>query len=284
MNKFLKINIFLYIICCLFCSTLPPLQASADSQTYFARIVSDGIMLYSAPAETSALFCLPKTYFVELFSETDNNFYYAKYDDIYGYVKKDEVQPVQQTPSSPYLQNISFRIFVPSGANLRSTPYNLGTANLVYSIPFLETNLKYYGTIMGEEAISKKGTTWYYCKYFVNNLSYSGYVYQPLCDELPIITENTETVLPLDVPPVFENTSSIQNPLSPGGLSQTAQVIIVVVASLPCLLFIYLLFRPTRIAESENAKNKTKSNKTTKNSGKIRKLKHSDYFEIDDDF
>lgn len=238
---------------------------------------------YFSPTETSEQFYLPETYFVELLSIENEDFYQAKYNDQYGYVKKTSVKPINGIPQTPYLNNISFRVFVPSGANLRSTPQNLGATNLIYSIPFLETNLLYYGIASGEEVINKKGTNWYFCKYYVNNLSYTGYVYAPLCDCLSPIPTNSEIFEFIEEELTFLDSSISTNTNALDGLSDVAQTIIIIVVSLPCLLFIYLLFKPTKLAEASetNRNNKSTSHKRKK---KISRLKNSDYFEFDDDF
>ncbi len=254
------------------------------SKSFYAQILKDTqVWLYQSPSKTdeSKMFLLPCTYFVELLKNADENFYYARYNDVYGYVLKSEVSPVKNAPASPFLLNINFRVFVPSGANLRSSPYNNGTLNLVYSIPFLDSNLQYYGVMQGEEAISKKGLTWYYCKYFTGNQTYMGYIYAPLCDDLSPITENTESVEYLDEISFDDDTINTSGEIFKG-LSQTATTIIIIVISLPCLLFIYLLFKPTRLAQESSA-SETKPRKKHEKK-KIKRLKNSDYFELDDDF
>ena len=225
------------------------------------------------------MFILPQTYFVELLKNANENFYYARYNDVYGYVLKNEVKPVKNVPTSPFLNNVNFRVFVPSGANLRSSPYNNGSLNLVYSIPFLDSNLQYYGTALGEEAISKKGNEWYYCKYYSGNLTYMGYIYAPLCDELTPALENTESVEYLQSIN-FEEISASNDGDVFKGLSSTATTLIIIAISLPCLLFIYLLFKPTKLAEETNETSSSKRH----NKKKIKRLKNSDYFELDDDF
>lgn len=256
--------------------------AFAD-KTYYAQILNNQTNMYYSTADlTNPIFTLPETYFVELLSKTEDGFYYARYLDVYGYVKKEQVKPVKNAPITPFLNNVSFRVFVPSGANLRSTPYNLGATNLVYSVAFLETNLLYYGTAVGEEAISKKGNVWYYCKYYMNNLTYTGYIYSPLCDYLSAISPNTEEVEFIEGELTFKDISEIISTNQLEGLSPTMQTIIIVAISLPCLLFIYLLFKPTKMAESASSQSKAKTHRKKPN--KISRLKHSDYFELDDDF
>jgi len=253
---------------------------SYANATYYARIIDSSTCFYSSANESDVLFYLPETYFVELLS-SEQNFYHARYNDQYGYVKKEAVKPINGVPQNPFLTDISFRIFVPSGANLRSSPEDKGATNLVYSIPFLDTNLLYYGIAMGEEAISKKGTTWYFCKYYVNNLSYTGYVYAPLCDCLTEIKENTEVFEFIENDIIFEDQSITTGTNVMNSLSETAQIIIIIVVSLPCLLFIYLLFKPTKMVETTG--DISESKRKTKQKKKISKLKHSDYFEFNDD-
>lgn len=254
-------------------------------QTYYAQISNNQSYLYAEPQNTDSakMFILPQTYFVELLSSHDESFYSARYNDIYGYVLKTQVKPVKNIPTTPFLTNINFRIFVPGGADLRSSPYNNGTLNLVYSIPFLDNNIAYYGQVQGEEVISKKGNIWYFCKYYNDNLSYNGYVYAPLCDCLSTITNNTEIVEFLDPSQltfkedILDTSGEVFE-----GLSQTTTTIIIIAISLPCLLLIYLLFKPTRMAQENTQAETTPSSKNKKK--KIKRLKNSDYFEFDDDF
>lgn len=286
-NLVVKSKVFViflvYLICISYIGMFFSPQVYAN-QTYYAQISTNQTYIYQEPqnSDNSKLFLLPQTYFVELLSSYDEKFYSARYDDVYGYVLKNQVKPILGAPQTPFLNDINFRIFVPSGADLRSTPYNNGTVNLVYNIPFLDNNLAYYGQQQGEELISKKGKTWYYCKYYTDNISYTGYVYAPLCDCLTTITENTEQVEFIDPTTMsFKNDIIESSTDAFAGLSQTATTIIIIAISLPCLLLIYLLFKPTRLAQDS----KEQEVITTKNKNKkIKRLKNSDYFEFDDDF
>ena len=283
-----KLLVYLYLI---FISQIIlnfPIKTSYADTTYFAKIEQSSVFIFSTPVQddSSKIFELPITYFVELIKSENEEFYYCRYNDIYGYVLKSQVKPIKNIPQNPFLTNISFRVFVPSGANLRESPYNNGAQNLIYSIPFLDSNISYYGVAYGEEEISKKGNVWYYCKYLSQNQSYIGYIYSPLCDCLSPITQNTETVEYLPTPPTFEEDStktSTSNVFST--MSSTTTTIIIIAVSLPCLLFIYLLFKPTKIAEESvsTTSNTTKTRKP-RTKKKIKRLKHSDYFELDDDY
>ena len=111
-------------------------------------------------------------------------------------------------------------------------------------------------------------------------------MYSPLCDCLTPIPKNQEIVEYLSGKLEFNQTNQTITQNQFEGLSNTAQTIIIVAISLPCLLFIYLLFKPTRMVESakENTSKTTHRTHSTRPKRKISKLKNSDYFELDDDF
>ena len=283
MKYLVKVLIVIDILFLILTHTTVQTKRTYADITYYAKIINEQTSIYSLPDDNAELFILPESYYVELISAYNNNYYYAKYRDIYGYVKKKEVKVVNGIPQKPYLIDITFRVFVPSGANLRSTPNNNGSINLIYSIPFLDSNLSYYGIINGEEAISKKGTVWYYCKYFANNISYMGYVYSPLCDSLSAIEKNNESLEYIEGEINFNQDTIEPTQINAiESLPQTLQTIIIIAISLPCLLFIYLLFKPTMVAEEAKRDNTKNSHKKRKK--KITRLKHSDYFELHDDF
>ena len=274
----MKLSYICYIFIIFLSLTLPNTNSCfAEHNIIFARVMTDDCCLYVDTEINNPIFTLTKTYFVELLYSSDD-YYYARYDDVYGFVLKEKVKPVISTPNNPFLSNISFRIFVPSGANLRSSPKNDGANNLICTIPFLDYNILYYGTTQGEEAISKKGNSWYYCKYYYNNNSYVGYVYSPLCDCLTQIEPNNEEMEYMQEEPDFSYSSTETQSNQILEISQTAQTLIIIAISLPCLLFIYLLFKPTMIAETSDSKT-TKQRKKQK----ISRLKKSDYFEFNDD-
>lgn len=249
--------------------------------SYFAKIETEDCYLYSSPFdnEENKLFLLPKTYFVKILGEENEEFYKATYIDQNGYIKKSEIRFIKETPISPYADNLSFRVFAQHGLALRSSPYtSTSTINIITTIPFLETNLIYYGTRIGEESIIYKGNIWFYCKYKSGEQTLTGYVYSAYCDLLPTIKDNQEEVTYID-PPSFdikaEQTIAPQDKLSE--FETPAQVAIIVLVSLPCVLIAYFLFKPTLVAQTNPKRKKKKK-------GKIKKLKKSDYFELDDEY
>ena len=251
--------------------------------TYFGRALTTNVYLYSSPTivedKSNMIFEIPITYFVELLDDENELFYKAQYNGIYGFILKSEVSCINQTPLVPFVNNASFRVFTPSGANLRATPNeSLGASNLITSIPFMSTNMVYYGICKGEEAISYKGDVWYYCKYIKENQEYFGYVYSPLCDLLTQFPQNTEsfTYVTPDFSYTEQTTQIVEEYLN---LSSPWQIILIIVVSLPCIIIIYFLFKPTKIAIQ-----KSKKSSKPKKQKKISRLKRSDYYELDSDY
>lgn len=248
-----------------------PAQASSDEIIY-ARILTNNVCFYSAPSDSSALFYIPNSYFVQLLDNAGENYYTARYSDLFGYVKKSEVTPVVGTPITPYAEKLSFRVISLNGLELRSVPRSSSPFEIVDNVPYLETDLVYYGQMAGDSLVPECTNIWYYCKYLDGTTSSMGYLYSLFCDKLTTIPTNTE-VMEVRTEPIFveEENSGTTSTLN---FSSPTQILIVVAVCLPCLLIIYLLFKPTRIAKKESEANvKTK---------KIKRLKRSDYYELDD--
>ena len=138
-----------------FQSSIPAVYAS-DTPTYYARILFEQVYLYKTPNEDNSLsnlyFELPKTYFVELIGKS-GNFYEAKYLNFVGYVKKDSVQAIANTPSNPFLKNINFRVYSNLSENLWSHPTTDENSTILTTIPHLTNSIEYIGKINGQELI-----------------------------------------------------------------------------------------------------------------------------------
>lgn len=252
--------------------------------TFFARIKYANCPLLKNPSSDSSFsnthFLIPQTYFVEVFSKT-GDYYEAQYLGTRGYIRKGDVEFVSGTPQTPFANKISFRVFAQNGLNLRSSPKESeGIANRLTTIPFLETNLQYIGMIEGEEAISNRGNIWYYCNYFRMDETLTGYVYAGYCDMLSSITQNTEN-LPVITEPSFEQLA-VKDEVSDIGdgslnnLSKRSQILIIVAVSLPALIILYLLFKPTKIVAG------LKQSKKSPETKKKKKRYRGDYYEIDE--
>ena len=256
MSRKIKIKIISTLFILLYFCIAPLFSSFTNAENYYyAKIMDDSVYLYSQPIDDSGyyLFSIPESYFVLLLDEENDDFYYAKYDDVYGYVKKSEVVAMNGTPSSPFASS-QFRIFALEGMGMYSSPYFLDENNLT-NIPYLTDDLVYYGEIEGQ-AIPDKSNIWYYCDY----RGEKGYVYSVFCDSLEINLNNEY----FDVieSPFFEDTTA--------PLSSVAMTFIIIGVSLPCIVVIYLLIKPT-FSKDKVLNNKPKFPK---------KKRHGDYYEF----
>lgn len=259
--------------------TIPIFSFSSNKNLFaqntpWAKITKANVALYSSPLATDSnvKFYLEQSYYVKLLENEHDGFYKAEYFDEVGYVLKSDLVFVEGSPITPYPTNISFRVFSLGGLNMRSSPIeSQGPFNIITTIQFLENNLVYYGKVNGEEAVAHKGTIWYYAKYLQPNSQTQpkGYLYSVFCDMLSVITVNTEQLTLIDEPN-FGDIEKTPNLLS--SLPQYLQITIVFAICLPCILIIYFLFKPTKIS-IDNGNRKKK---------KIKKLKGSDYYEIEE--
>lgn len=241
------------LILLLIFQSLTPVVYASNEQTYFARIMFEQTYLYRTPTDNNDVsniyFVLPKTYFVELIDE-DGDFYKVNYMDLTGYVKKQCVQATDCTPVNPYLSNISFRVYAELSRDLRTAP-NIDASTQVNLIPLLTKNITYYGKFSGQCLIEGRTDIWYYCKYTTDK-EYYGYVYSDFCDEMPIITENTETVNFIDNPsflPVIEKPKTIP-------VNSNVTSIIIGILSIPALIFVLLIIKGKRILTKDRIHSK----------------------------
>lgn len=248
----------------------PNISYAENAQTkpeYYAKVTSDDVNLYASPSSLSpnALFEIPKSYFLIIMAEKED-FYYARYNDVYGYVKKNQVSVMDGTPENPfYIQ--SFRVFSLGGLPLYSKP-SAENGSLVAEVPYLAENLLYYGKMSGQTLVPDKSSTWYFCKYTVDDNFYQGYLYSIFCDKIEEdIPLNNET-FPIITTPLFP--TDIEDGLS--GLSNTAKVLIVVGVSVPCAIILYLLIRPTLSRATLSKEKKTP----------FKRKRKADYFEFDE--
>ncbi len=187
-------KIFLSILSIIFSCFQPINYVNADSVCY-AQILHSGCYLYRTPIDNTGFantyFILENSYFVQLLSDYNDEFYQAKYLDVVGYVKKSQVQCVQGTPKTPFLNNVSFRVYNNTSRGLYDKPYmNTNNPTLRVYLPLYCQDLIYYGKIYGESAIEERTNIWYYCKYTVTNEC--GYVYSDTCDKMDPIIVNSE--------------------------------------------------------------------------------------------
>lgn len=229
---------------------------SANSTTYFARALFDNVYLYKNPIDindySNIFFEIPKTYFVELLNSANEDFYFAKYENFSGYVKKGCVQPVVGTPQNPYLNNLNFRVFAELSRDMRSEPSTNYSSTQITYIPLMSRNLTYYGQIEGDSLIEGRTNIWYYCKYS-GEKDYYGYIYSDFCDELNPIPLNNEYLQTLDTP-IFTNTSYSETNSIP--VKSNTLGIIVAILCVPALVFAYMIIKGKNFVQKEKTTNK----------------------------
>lgn len=230
-----------------FCSFLlfpqeVPATVKADTLTTYAyaRVENSSTYFYSFPQDNisdNALFVIPESYFVLLLSNFNDSFYKAQYRDLVGYVLKDEVSPVAETPQNPFLEDFTFWVFSSDGRNLYSVPSS--SDGMVTTTAVLHEEIDYYGAISGEEMVSGRGTTWFFCK--VNDIY--GYLYEGLCDTASTVTLNTEVVTYVSNP--FEDDNSYLYNLVE--MTSGLKILVLFLLIVPALFLIYLLFKPFKL-------------------------------------
>jgi len=188
---------------------------------------------------SNAYFELETTYFVKLIADENTNFYKAQYLDLVGYVKKSDVKVTADTPKTPFLKDINFRVFAPISQTMRTHPSSsLGSASQVCYIPYLSKDALYYGKIVGESAIVDRTNIWYFCRYF-SDKAYYGYIYSDGCDQMPEIKKNNEIVQYIEKPN-FNNSSPTAS-LAVVQSFDTNYVPIIALVSVPVLIFVIML-------------------------------------------
>ncbi len=234
--------IIILIILILSESTIPYVYAS--DQNYYARIMQDECYLYRTPIDvndaSNLYFELPKTYFVILLSSPNDEFYEARYMDTVGYVKKNSVQAVTNTPSTPFLENVTFRAYADISCKIYSSP-DKSTLPII-TMPTLTRNIIYIGKLYGECVIEGRTNIWYYCRYISDQI-YNGYVYSDFCDEMNPLMPNTEEVV-YTLNPTFS-----QNPTNESSINPNNNLvgIIIGILSIPALIFIFMIIKSKQI-------------------------------------
>ncbi len=255
------------VLCFLYLTTTPlkaecednqSIHIQAEEQTYYAKIQSTGVQFYSMPSESYALFEIPYSYFVQVEYVVDD-FYKVTYKDLEGYVKKDEVTLMNGTPTTPYAE-ATFKLFVES-------PLYQSATNTSEIVRLDESvTITYYGTMTGQE-LRTGNTVWYYSSVVINNTTYYGYIYSAVTDLLTTISVNTET-FDIVSEDVFSTTQTFTS------LSTGTKILLIVAISVPSVLILYFLIKPSKIMQITKTKKNVKREK--------KKIHHGDYFEFDE--
>lgn len=226
------------------CSLLHMPQTQVFAESKYARAInSTNLYKLTSNNELGNIICIvEKTYFVQIISETEDLFK-VNYNGVFGYVKKNDVKEITNTPNTPYPTNI--KLIIGSDCNLRSSPsIKTSTSNIICSLKSEESKIDFIGRIFSEEAIDFGGTTWYYVKY---NGEY-GYIYNKYIKFITPIYENTEQVN------FLKNTDNFNiNPLT-----HTPSLILIIILSIPCLAILLILYLPRKSKIKPKKPKKTK--------------------------
>lgn len=247
MKRFLIIaGTFLFVFISIFLvnSTMTE-SVNANQTSGFACVKSNNCYLYKYltddPQLSSKYFLLEKTYFVKVIESADENFYKVEYNKIVGYVKKSQIEFVEEVPELPFLENITFDIHSASNVELRTEPSTKGgIGSILISIPAGQKDLTYIGKITGEESISGLGNIWYYCSYNFEGKDICGYVYAPLTLNLTPICENSQVLSPVAIKNYVPLNSLLY-------LNISTRNLIIIVITLPSLYVLYLFIKPSKI-------------------------------------
>ena len=234
-------KVFLVVIN-VFVSIFQPIKHVNAQTPAYAQILHAGCYLFKTPLDntsyTNVYFMLENSYFVELLSDYNEEFYKAKYLDVVGYVKKSQVQCVKGTPKNPYLNNVSFRVYNNLSRGMYDKPYmNSNNPTLKVYLPLYCEDLVYYGIIYGESAMEERTNIWYYCKYTVTGVC--GYVYSDSCDKMDTIIPNSEK-LPYITSPQWNITPSNNQLIA---IDSKPFKISIVLICIPFVIFTFLLIR-----------------------------------------
>ena len=256
-------KIILLLLFSIFLLNFQP-QASAlavDEHQYFGKVQTTGVQFCSAPSESSALFEIPATYFVQVEYVVDD-YYKVNYDGANGYVKKNKVALMNGTPSTPFAQ-MTYNLFVPYV--LYQTPYSSSEAIAQLTS---DMQIKYYGSKEGEQ-LSQNSKTWFYSSVEIGGERYFGYVFSQVAYQNPAqkISTNNESFEIVSEDILLPTTTTFTS------MSTGTKVLLIVAISVPSLLILYFLIKPSKIMQITKTKKKAK---------RANKVHHGDYFEFDE--
>lgn len=254
-------KIFIFSLIILAFLPKPYIKALAEEENFYAKVQTSGVMFYSDKSAESAVFEIPYSYFVKV-NAVDGDYFSATYKNFSGYVKKNQVKLMKGTPKLPYAQN-SFRVFTPFYLYESASKASAIQCELTESTP-----VEYYGTLDGQ-ALNSTTSQWLFGSVVSGDQTYFGYVYSALVNVVPSPLTNTE---------IFEVVNEEALNSTNGGefstLSNGTKVMLIISISLPSILILYFLIKPSKIAQI------TKTRKQIKKEHK--KVSHGDYFEFDE--
>lgn len=259
-----KLSLFLIAFLIMLAVPIETANAEQSAKSYYAKINTNGVMLYDSPSTTSALFEIPESYFVEA-TEIVGNFFKVTYKDKEGYVLKSAVSLLDGVPVHPFADiSYSQRTVEPMYAQASDESAIINDLKNV-------ANITYYGKIADQWA-THTSNVWYYSSINVGGQILFGYVYSgSVKDDLTEkILPNSEgkdfNILPEDV--LLPSTSNFTS------LSSGTKVLLIVAIAVPSLLILYFLIKPSKLMAQSKKSKKVKKEQ--------RKVSHGDYYEFDE--
>lgn len=248
MKKFgIIVSCFLFIFISIFVirSTMTQ-EVGATNTSGYAFVKHNNCYFYKYtldnPAVNNKYFLLEKSYYVKVLENADENYYKAEYNGISGYVKKTDIEFVEEVPENPFLTEITFDVYSASSVELRNEPSTQnGIGSVITTLPSGYKNLTYYGKITGEESIKGLGNIWFYCAFKTpDGNQIFGYIYSPLTVNLSPISENNEQLTPVSVVDYVPINSLLY-------LNLSTKNLIIIALTIPSLYIAYLFVKPTKI-------------------------------------
>lgn len=227
------ISIFLYALLGVFVvNKLDYTTPVSSTHEQYAKIIDSNCYFFKTPTKnyhySNVNFILEKTYFVSIISE-ENDFYYVSYDNLKGYILKEQVELVNEIPSNPFLKNITF--------NTSNICFMYKAPEALESLKLTELTkdmkLTYIGKINGSREFLYGTNLWYYCKVVENNVELFGYVCSDNANNLSPINENIE------ITTTFSQTSNHDFLY----LNATTSNFIILLISVPTFLVVFLLLK-----------------------------------------
>ncbi len=231
--------ISLIIAAVLFASGFPTHKAYGAGKLKYSLILT-ATPLYKQSVEVfdvnqNIYFYLPPTYFVVVEAAADErDLVKCTYDGFTGFVRKADLGAVEYTPKYVYPEGLTLSISTEfSGLILRKSPEN--SSEILTTIPMSSTGIRYFNYIHGQN-INNLGDKWYYVKLSESGSDIYGYVYGAYVTLDKPIANNIIEALPDPAEQISDG----------GSISNSKEIILIVLLCLPALLIIYILFKGQR--------------------------------------
>ena len=280
MNKYIKL---ILLVAILMVNVNTSIDVYAVEQNFFAQIQTENVFLFEDKG-TKPLFEIPNTFYVNLLEDENEGYYKARYMNVVGYVRANEIQCVNEYPAVPYLDYVNFRILAEQSAELRSEPSrSKGLNSLITELPLYETNFVYYGKIEGDEVVPAKGTEWYYVSYTKNSVTQYGYVYSGLTDMFTNFTLNSISLYPIakhNWQVVTDNNETIPS-FEPPSTSELAIILAIIIPTILLLLIMLKTGGKKSKVLPQNSEIIKMQPPNTPTSIPRKKKRGKDYYEID---